>query len=105
MVLVLRRIEHHNPRSALMLAVTHSGKFHGDDVVAWALLKLYHPEELSLLLAETQRTGTEQISSLMWEECSTAVRADLTTTSTPTLARLALLEWSSTSCKKAVTLS
>ena len=32
-----------------MLAVTHSGKFHGDDVVAWALLKLYHPEELSLL--------------------------------------------------------
>ena len=32
-----------------MLAVTHSGKFHGDDVVAWALLKLYHPGELRLL--------------------------------------------------------
>ena len=32
-----------------MKAVTHSGKFHADDVLAWALLLEFYPQELTLL--------------------------------------------------------
>ena len=41
-----------------MKIVTHSGKFHADDVLAWSLLCQFHPEKDHLSL---QRTRDESI--------------------------------------------
>ena len=38
-----------------MIAATHSGKFHADDVLAWALLVEFYPAELSLLRTRIEK--------------------------------------------------
>ena len=39
-----------------MYVVTHSGKFHADDVLAWSLLCHYHPKKEHLQLIRTRET-------------------------------------------------
>ncbi len=50
-----------------MRVVTHSGKFHADDVLAWALLRQFHPQSSTLSLIRTRDTTTIESADIVFD--------------------------------------
>lgn len=50
-----------------MRVVTHSGKFHADDVLAWALLCHFHPKRSSLSLTRTRDIEIIQSADIVFD--------------------------------------
>ena len=50
-----------------MRVVTHSGKFHADDVLAWALLCYFHPQRSSLSLTRTRDIDIIQTAEIVFD--------------------------------------
>lgn len=50
-----------------MRVVTHSGKFHADDVLAWALLCHFHPQRSSLSLTRTRDINVIQSADIVFD--------------------------------------
>lgn len=50
-----------------MNVVTHSGKFHADDVLAWALLRHYHPNRDRLKISRTRDPGLIREADIVFD--------------------------------------
>ena len=59
-----------------MRIVTHSGKFHADDVLAWSLLCHFHPEGHLFTIKRTrdEELFKKSILSLMWRDIQPSPR-------------------------------
>lgn len=50
-----------------MLVVTHSGKFHADDVLSWSLLQYFHPQAQSMTLVRTRDASIIENADIVFD--------------------------------------
>ena len=50
-----------------MLVVTHSGKFHADDVLSWSLLQYFHPQACNMTLVRTRDSSIIKDADIVFD--------------------------------------